>query len=77
MSPLSLLHTPVDLLRTAPADGEHASRGERRERRAALAVVIGCVSVVVLAAALASAAAERKRCTPAADAPGAAVCLTH
>lgn len=69
MSPQSLLHTPVELLRSAPAGA--SSHGERRERRAALSVVIGMVCVVALGTALGSRSAPPKPCGPA-QAPAAA-----
>ncbi len=48
MSPHSLLHTPVDLLRSAPHEATQSSSGEGRERRAAL-IALGGVALVMLA----------------------------
>lgn len=77
MSPQSLLHTPVDLLRHAPAESQAASHGERFERRAALSVVIGFVCIVAAGAVLGSWKQAQARCAEAATPPAAADCRSH
>lgn len=56
MSPHSMLNTPVELLRNAPAEGEPVARAERVERRAAhrvtLAILLLAAAAAILAAAL-------------------------